>query len=421
MIKNKRNKSILLSIMLLVSIFVMSSCQTFDAFVHTFIEKGTDDNDNTICIGVLESQTGKNSESGNNQVKGIRLAHKIYNNVNGKDIELIVVDDKSNTKTAKNAIEELIEMKPVAIIGSAGNATSLIASDYIEKVSIPAITPSATNPLIVQKNGYYFMTDSTRAQQGKGLAEYSYQELKSERIGIVEVKNESVSNTSTNNFVNEMERLEGKKKSEKIVVTTEISITDDKLQGNVRELRKADVDTVYLPLSTVQADMFFNEIERYGMEDDITFLGTADWGQEDFVKMLKKHPKIKVAFPHDGLNVDIAKEGSLVTDEARRFQIEYDRMYGVNDDPTQDAALGYDAYLLVVNAISRSKSLEGKDVREALFALSGIHCATGIYEFDDNGTTIKSVNIATINDGEIVPIYTTHSAKKAEVIEEIQQ
>lgn len=406
--------------MLLVSIFVLSSCQTFDAFVHTFVEKGTTDNTNKIYIGVFESQSGKNSEKGNEQIKGIKLAHKIYNNVNGQDIELILVDDKSKTSTAKTVIEELIEMKPVAIIGSAGNATSLIASDYIDNATIPTITPSATNPLIVQNNGYYFMTGTTAAQQSRGLAEYACKEIKSDRIGIVQVKNESVSASYSRYFTSELKKIEGKKKSEKLVVNSEVSITDNMLQGNVRELRKANVDTVLLPFSTAQADTFFKEIEKYGMED-ITFLGTSDWGQQDFVKMMRKHPNIKVAFPYEGLDVDIAEEGSLVTDEARRFQVEYERMYGSSETPTQDAALGYDSYLLIANAISRSKSLEGRDVRAALISLSGIHCATGIYEFDNNGTTVKSVNIATIDKNKIVPLYTTEGAKKAAVIKELQQ
>ena len=55
-------------------------------------------------------------------------------------------------------------MNPAAIIGSAGNATTLIASTYVGDAKIPAITPSATNPLIAQNNGYYFIADTTASQ-----------------------------------------------------------------------------------------------------------------------------------------------------------------------------------------------------------------------------------------------------------------
>ena len=60
-------------------------------------------------------------------------------------------------------------MKPVAIIGSAGEATSLAASEIIEEAKVPTITPSATNPLITQGNHYYFRASITESQMGQGL------------------------------------------------------------------------------------------------------------------------------------------------------------------------------------------------------------------------------------------------------------
>lgn len=416
---NKRKKTIILSVMLILSMLSLCSCQTFDSFYHTFFEKGTKTKTDTIYIGVFESQTGKNSEKGNNQIKGIELAHKIYSNVNGQDIQLIKVDDQSKSSTARGVIKELIKMKPVAIIGSAGNATSLIASSYIGKASIPTITPSATNPLIAQNSGYYFMAGSTSSQQGAGLAEYAYSELKSERIGIVNIKNESLTESYVKSFRNKMKDLEGKKRSEKIVAEAEISITDTKMGKVVKSIQASNVDTVFLPLQTAQADAFFKAVEKLGMTD-VTFLGTEDWGKKDFVKMMKKHPDIRTAFPYNSLDIDNASSEASVTREARRFQIEYERMYGDDDIPTQDTALGYDSYLLVINAISRSKSLLGADIRNSLISLSGIHCSTGVFEFDANGTTVKSVNIATIDRKKIVPVYTTKSAEKAETIKEIQ-
>ena len=407
----------ILSIILVMSMLAMSSCQTFDTFVHTFIEKGSDNPEDAIYIGVIESRSGNNADKGNNQVKGIELAHNIYNNVKGKDIKLIIVDDKSSTETAKTAIDELIKMKPAAIIGSAGNATTLIASTYVGDAKIPAITPSATNPLIVQNNGYYFIADATASQQGKGLAEYAASGLKSDSIGIVNIKNESASDYFVQSFRDNLKDYEKKQEDVGTVVSySEILVTDEKMIRSVKELKENGADTVLLPLQTGQADEFFREIEKYGMTD-ITFLGTEAWGAEDFQKMLMKHPEIKVAFPFNSQALDSAASKATVTKEARRFQIEYERMYGEEDVPTQDAALGYDSYLLIINAIENAESLEGEDIRKALIRLSGIHCATGIFEFDENGTTVKSVNIATVKDGSIVPVYTTKTRATAETIE----
>lgn len=415
-----RLKKTILSVILMLVMVALPSCQTFDSFVHTFIEKGTEDNTNVIYIGVIESKSGKNADKGNNQIKGIELAHKIYNNVNGQDISLIIVDDKSSTETAKTATEELIKMNPAAIIGSAGNATTLIASTYVGDAKIPAITPSATNPLIAQNNGYYFIADTTASQQGEGLAEYAASELGSDSIGIVNIRNESASDYFVSSFRKNLKAYEKRNGDVGTVVSyNEILVTDEKMYSAVKDIRNKGADTVLLPLQTAQANEFFKEIEKMGMTD-ITFLGTEEWGGADFQRMLKKHPDIKVAFPYNSQDLDSAASKATVTKEARRFQIEYERMYGEEDIPTQDAALGYDSYLLIINAIEKAKSVKGEDIRKALIELSGIHCATGIFEFDSSGTTIKSVNIATVQDGNIVPVYTTKSRTTAESIEVAQ-
>ena len=62
----------------------------------------------------------------------------MYHNIKGKEIRLIKVDSKSTSSGAKSAIESLISIKPVAIIGNTGETASLIASKSVKKAKIPA-------------------------------------------------------------------------------------------------------------------------------------------------------------------------------------------------------------------------------------------------------------------------------------------
>ena len=169
-------KRLLLPMFIFVVAAAFSSCTTYDSFRNTFIEKSGTDAEETITIGVFEPQTGRNAEKGIEELKGIELANSIYNNVNGYKVVLSKVDTQSSVSTAKTAVQGLIEMKPVAIIGSVGDATSLAASELVEEAGIPTITPSATNPLITQGNQYYFRTSITESQMGQGLAEYAIEE-----------------------------------------------------------------------------------------------------------------------------------------------------------------------------------------------------------------------------------------------------
>ena len=50
---------------------LLSGCTTFDSFRHAFFEETDEDQMPVITIGVFEPQTGRNSERGKNELKGI--------------------------------------------------------------------------------------------------------------------------------------------------------------------------------------------------------------------------------------------------------------------------------------------------------------------------------------------------------------
>ena len=137
------------------AVLMLSGCTSYDNFRRTFIDKETEDS-NVIYVGVFEPESGQYKNVGKEEIKGIQLAHSMYSNVKGVRVELVRIDTESDTNTAKAAIESLIKLNPVAIIGSAEEANSMIAAEEARKAKIPMITPSASNPLITENNPYAF-------------------------------------------------------------------------------------------------------------------------------------------------------------------------------------------------------------------------------------------------------------------------
>ena len=176
---DKHNKKIsikktLLPVILILAVFVLSGCSTWTSFRQTFISKPqSSEPDSSITIGVIEPQSGRYADKGKDEIKGIELANSIYNNVDGYKVNLVKVDTQSTVAGTETAIKALTEMHPVAIIGAAGEASSLTIGEYLDEAQIPAITPAATNPLITQNSTYYFRACVTESQMGEGLAEYA--------------------------------------------------------------------------------------------------------------------------------------------------------------------------------------------------------------------------------------------------------
>lgn len=415
--KTGKQKIILFLGLLGISIS-LTSCNTWDSFSRAFLlDKSNTDQE--IYIGVFEPQSGEFRDEGLSEIKGIELANTIYNNVNGADVKLIKVDNQSDTRVGQNVIKGLIDMKPAAIIGSVGEANSLIASTYIEENNIPTITPSAVNPLITQDNSYYFRACLTESQMGAGLAEYVYSSLGSRSLAIFGIQNDSVMETFLDGFKQGLKR-QNNDYSKYIKIDKLLSMTQDSSDSIIEDIKKSGVDCVFIPIGTNKLDKVFTKIEEANLTN-ITFIGNKSWGSDDFVNMMKKHPNIKVAFPYAAVMSASKYKTSILTEETQRFQIEYANYYGEDDIPSDNAARGYDAYLILINAIHKANSTNGPDIRKAITELNAIKCATGVFSFDNNGNIIRAVNISTIVDGEVRSLYVTTQTSKAETIEEISK
>lgn len=417
---NRKNKikRILLPAVLILAAVVMSGCSTWSSFRQTFIAEPQSDTDPSITIGIIEPQSGRYAAKGKDEIKGIELANSIYNNVDGYKVKLVKVDTQSTVAGTETAIKALIEMHPVAIIGSAGEASSLTIGEYLDEAKIPAITPAATNPLITQNSKYYFRACVTESQMGEGLAEYAAKELGSRRIAVVSLKNDSSTSALLEGFDSRIKKIAGKR-SRAVIMTEEISPAEEEMRSVLSEIRRNRIEVCFVSMGAEEMDTFFSIAEEMELED-VTFLGTRSWGDVSFISMMEKHKNIKVVFPYESVLTKNDDTSDTYTEEAQRFQIEYANRYGVDDTPTDNAALAYDSYLILINAFHNAKSTEGKDIRAALLDFDGLKCATGLFTFDDTGNVVRAVTLSTIKDGKPVTEYITKREAEAKELEDLE-
>jgi branched-chain amino acid transport system substrate-binding protein len=60
---------------------------------------------------------------------------------------------------------------------------------------------------------------------------------------------------------------------------------------------------------------------------------------------------------------------------------------------------GYDAMLLLADAVTRAGSLDGAKIRDALAATDGFEGVTGTFRFDENRNPMKRAVIMEIKNG----------------------
>ena len=401
-------KTTILIALLVTCLTVLCGCTTWDNFKAVFIDK--QDQKTTIQIGVLEPVTGADSKAAEDEIRGIQLANKVHPNVNGKLISLVFSDDKSDIDAAETAAKTLVDKKPMVILGSYGNVYSLAASPYIKEAKIPAIAITNTNPLVTEKNPYYYRVCYVTSYQGDLLARYILESEKEKVAGVLIPSDNDVALAEATAFT---DRMKAETDDDDSITYYEEYTTGQKdFTEALQKLAATKVDKVMLPGDYTDAANIINQAADMGLK--VTFLGDDQWENEEFLKMLNSNVSAQnIAFVQFFSPDNRGIKGEAVTKERQSFLKAYAEEYGTDSEPSDSMALGYDAYFVAVDAIDKAPDdATSEDINAILkdpqYRFEG---ATGLINFNQNGDPIKTAYITTWQNGKMATIHTIEALK----------
>src|SRR5215212_3090246 len=170
-------KRILLSLILVSSLLLALACQP---------QGGAGDK---VRVGVFMSLTGSTANFGISSVNGIKMATDEANaqgGVLGKQIELLVQDDRSDAQEAATIVTRFVTQDKVnAILGEVASSRSIAAAPIAQNAKIPMVSPSSTNPEVTRKGDYIFRTCFTDPIQGAAIGEFAAKNLNAKRAGLL--------------------------------------------------------------------------------------------------------------------------------------------------------------------------------------------------------------------------------------------
>ena len=351
--------------------------------------------DDVIEIGVFESLTGENCGGGAQEVDGIKYAHEMYPEVLGKKVELVVVDNKSDKGEATTAVTRLIEKEEVvAIIGSYGSAVSIAASDAISSAGVPSIGCSCTNPMVTQGNDYYFRVCYLDPFQGTVMANYAIQNG-AKTAAIITQNGDDYSTGLGNFFKKSFKELTGDENS--IVSESQFHTNEQDFNTILTNVKAANADVIFAPSSVATAPLIIKQARALGIEAMI--MGGDTWENPVVVEVAGADAEGIV------LSTFFDENAKEATEEAKKFVTGYkEKLAGKEPIIPAVAALGYDSYIVLLDAIERAGSTEDKEaIRQALADTKDFEGVTGIINFDENGDAKKNIAIIkTVADGQFV-------------------
>ena len=350
-----------------------------------------------VIIGVFEPMTGPMAAGGQQTVEGINLAIEQTTEVLGRPIKVVLVDNKSEKVESANAVARLIEYeKVVAIVGSYGSGNTIAGGEVANTAGIPVVGCSPTNPLVTLGKPYIFRACFIDPFQGAVMANFAVNELKAKTAVIIQDISNDYSVGLSNFFRDAFIKLTGDPKSVAGVISYQTGDQDFTAQLTYAAGKKPDV--VFVPAGQYGDGAL---IIKQGREMGITgiFLGGDTWEAPEFIEVGGKAV--------EGSYYSTHFDASAVTTKAaekfnKDFQAKYNRL------PSAFAALGFDAFNMVIDAIKRAGSADPKAIRDALAVTKDYEGVTGIITLDLNGDAVKDAIIRKVENGEFKYMTTVH-------------
>lgn len=380
-----------------LTVTMLTGCTTFNNFKEAFLQQKKS-SDVTIQIGIYEPMSGADSDAAKAEIKGIELAHEVYPNISGKIVELVYSDNSSDIDAAETAINNLISKKPDIILGSYGSVYSMIAGKPVNDAKIPAIAITNDNPLVTKNYPYYFRVCYVDSNQGDLLAKYVLEQKQETTAGVLIPNNDDVAMAMATTFV---DRIEAETENEDAITVYETYKPGQKdFTKPLKAIQESGVKSVLLPGDSADSANIINQAADMGL--DVMFLGPTDWSSKEFRSELSNSvSKEHLAF------VNFFTADDTINQESEKFLEAYHEKYGKDKEPEDLVALGYDAYLIAINAVNDAgNDPSGNDIRKVLASAKEFQGASGNITFNTEGDPLRSAQISTWEGKKIVSTYT---------------
>ena len=344
----------------------------------------------TIKFGAAFPMTGGIAAFGQMALNGVKVAQSLYPTVLGKKIELIVADNRSDKTEAANVVSRLIDYNHVnAIIGEIASSHSLAGGSIAEQKHIPMLSPASTNPLVTQGKHYVFRACFIDPFQGHVAAVFAYKNLKARTVVVFTDVVQDYCVGLSNFFIKDFVAMGGK-------VHKEFYQTGDQdFSAQLTDALNKHPDVLYVPGYYPEIALMARQARQLGYTGP--FLAGDGAEAPELVKI--GGDAVNGIYYTSHFNAD-----APFTQVGKEFVTKYREMF--KESPSAFAALGFDAYLLLRDAVKRAGSAEPEKIAAALRQTKHFEGATGYINIDKYGNTVKSAVVNVVKNGKFTYVTT---------------
>jgi branched-chain amino acid transport system substrate-binding protein len=347
-----------------------------------------------VKIGVNFELTGDVATYGNDSANGIKMAIDEVNEaggvLDGKKIELITKDNKSDPSEATSIAESLLGGGDVSVsLGPATSGNFRAVIPIGESYGIPVISPSATadDDITVDKDGnvreFVFRTCFTDSFQGRVMSNFATEELSAKKAVIFGDTSSDYAKGLAANFKQNFTESGGE------IVAEEGYVSKDKDFNSVlTRLKGMEFDVLFVPGYYQEAGLIIKQARELGITQPI--LGADGFDSPELANLAGAQNVNDVYFSNHYSSLDESPE-------VQDFIAKYKEMNG--SDPNAFNAMGYDLGKYIASAIDRAGSADSKDIAKALAETKDFSGVTGTFSVDADHNVVKTAVVIELENG----------------------
>ena len=333
-----------------------------------------------IVVGQFASMTGSEATFGINSNNGLQLAVDDINAggglLGGRKLKVVTEDDQSKAGQPSAAVKKLIANdKAVAIIGEIASSRSLEAAPIVQAAAIPMISPGSTNPTVTEKGDYIFRVCFIDPFQGTVMAKFALDNLKARKVAVLTDVTSDYSKGLAQFFTEYLKAHGGE-------VVAELSYSgggkDKDFRAQLTAIKAKTPDAIFLPGYYTEAGLIGKQARTLGIK--VPLLGGDGWDSPKLAEIAGS--SLDGCFFSTHFSPDA--ESPKVQDFVKRYTEKYKAA------PDGMAPLGYDAMMILANAIKTAGTTDGPKVRDALASVKNYEAVTGNITIDDKRNATKS-------------------------------
>ena len=343
-----------------------------------------------VVIGVIAPLTGDIPKVGQSTVEAAEMATDEKNaacgiEINGESYEVYIVveDNESRAESSVAAATKLIvDDEVVAIIGPQSSKQAVPTGQVANDRETPMISPWSTNPDTTFDRPWVFRAAFLDPFQGPVIAQFASDEFGASAVAVLYDVASDYPKGLAENFRDAAEAL-----GMEVVAYESFTTGDTDFSSQLTNIIAQSPDVIFTPQYYNEVPLIVQQARDLGFEGAI--LGSDSWGTPDLLALCGD--------ACEGLFFSTHYAPDIATDVAQAFITAYEELYGAKPDDV--AALTYDSFQLLFQAIEDAQSLERVDIRDGLANIDLYEGVTGAMSFDEQGDPTKCAVIIQIHEG----------------------